>query len=214
MNSNPRYKHFCQEFFTAGDEEQFQSTRDSTPNESGEFRYKPGDSETEIYHKFKNLGSAEIVTNTFRYIFHKFKKGIFIRIKDGKLVTFLPFSKSKFVNEWSDRIKIDPSTTLIDFMKHVNEMEGRPFNERRVNKYISGWYANNCLLRYEYPINEGDTGTHQIKAMFEELCFSCEVPDIELFINRRDFPLLKKDGTEPYNHIYNSSTFSASISPV
>jgi hypothetical protein len=226
-NTNPRYKNFCQDFYTAGDEEQFQSARDKSPSESDEVKVfitsrtatatATTDDETaadaaanqesilgeKIFHKYTNL-SGEYVTTTFRYIFNKFKKGIFIRIKDNKLVTFLPFSKAKFFNEWSERIKIDPSTTLIDFMKHINEMEQRPFNEKRINRFISGWYANNCLLRYESPINEGDTGTHHIKAMFEELCDSRDVPDVELFINRRDFPILKRDGTEPYNHIFDS----------
>ncbi len=38
--------------------------------------------------------------------------------------------------------------------------------------------------------------------MFDELCATREVPDIELFINRRDFPLLTKNGTEPYYNIF------------
>jgi serine/threonine protein kinase len=38
--------------------------------------------------------------------------------------------------------------------------------------------------------------------MLEELCANFKVPDIEFFINRRDFPILTKDGTEPYNHIW------------
>jgi len=43
-----------------------------------------------------------------------------------------------------------------------------------------------------------------MKDMFETLCKTKKVPDLEFFINRRDFPIIKKDGTEPYNHIYNS----------
>ncbi len=31
--------------------------------------------------------------NTFDYVFNKFKKGIFVKIVDNKVVTFLPFSK-------------------------------------------------------------------------------------------------------------------------
>ena len=199
MNTNSRYKHFCQEFFTAGDEEQFENTRDKTNPEE----YKIYD-ESDVFEKYKNL-SGEDVLNTFRYIFHKFKKGIYIRIKDNKLVTFLPFSKAKFVNEWSDRIKFQGS--LFDFMEHVNQIEGRPFNRKKINTNFAQWYANNFLLRYEYPINEGDTGTQHIKSMFEELCLSREIPNVELFINRRDFPILKKDSTEPYDHIYDSDTF-------
>ena len=38
--------------------------------------------------------------------------------------------------------------------------------------------------------------------MFEELCKNRTVPDISFFYNRRDFPLLTKDETEPYNHMW------------
>jgi hypothetical protein len=37
-NSNPRYKHFCQHYFTAGDEEQFQSSRDKTNGSNNTFK--------------------------------------------------------------------------------------------------------------------------------------------------------------------------------
>ena len=203
-NSNPRYKHFCQHYFTAGDEEQFQSSRDKTNGSNNTFKDNTN-FEFEFWDGFKNV-SGDCVTNTFRYIFHKFKKGIYIRIKDNKLITFLPFSKAKFINEWSSRICIEPKYKegVVGFMKHINEMEGRKFNEKKVNKFPSGWYANNCLVRYEFPISEGDTGTQHLKNMFEELCQNRRIPDLELFINRRDFPMLKKDGTEPYDHIWDS----------
>lgn len=206
MNTNSRYKNFCQTFFTAGDEDQFQSHRDKSSGKPiGELGCE--DEDEKVFEKYRDL-SGEDVTNTFRYIFHKFKKGIYIRIKNNELVTFLPFSKAKFVNEWSHKIKIDPSSNLINFFKHVHEMEGThyPFDEEKINKSIGSWYANNYLLRYEYPINESDTGTHHMKSMFEELCAFKSLPDVELFINRRDFPLLKRDGTEPYEHIWDSNS--------
>lgn len=206
VNSNPRYRNFCQTHFTAGDEEQFQTSRDWSNANADE-----GISQTkysfDIWSGNSNL-TGDAITNTFSYIFDKFKKGIYIRIKDNKLKTFLPFSKAKFTNEWSERISIDPKyASLNDFMKHICEMEGRHFNEKRVNKFVDEWYANNCLLRYEFPISEGDTGTSHIRNMFIELCENRKVPDMEFFVNRRDFPILKRDATEPYNHIYDSEEF-------
>ena len=209
--TNPRYKNFCQKFFTAGDEEQFQKSRDWSNNRSDEntVSQSVGECQTkmsfDIWNGHSNL-TGDVITDTFHYIFHKFKKGIYIRIKDNKVITFLPFSKAKFTNEWGHRIKVDSSKykSIIDFLKYVNTLEGRTFNERKVNKFQDEWYANNCLLRYEFPISEGDTGTEHMKSMFEDLCKNRKVPDLEFFINRRDFPLLKRDFTEPYDHIYDT----------
>lgn len=204
-NTNERYRNFCQKYFTAGDEEQFQNARDWS-NSTYEV-------ECQTHFQFDiwdgyHASSGDSITNTFAYIFHKFKKGIYVRIKENKLVTFLPFSKAKFVNEWGNRIHIDPKyKNAIEFFRHIYDMEGRPFNERRVNKFTDEWYANNCLLRYEFPLSEGDTGTSHMKNMFEELCEHRKVPDLEFFVNRRDFPLLKRDFTEPYDHMFDSDSF-------
>lgn len=204
-NTNPRYKNFCQKYFTAGDEDQFQSSRDfSNSKAQADEGVCHTDFQFDIWSGYSQL-SGDAVSDTFSYIFHKFKKGIYIRIKENKVTTFLPFSKAKFLNEWGDRIQVHPKyKSVVEFMRHINQMEGRPFNEKRVNKFTDEWYANNCLLRYEFPLSEGDTGTSHMKNMFEELCANRKVPDLELFVNRRDFPLLKRDGTEPYHHIYDS----------
>ena len=205
--TNPRYKNFCQEYYTAGDEEQFQAERDfSDPKkviniENDRYIFDIWEGNSKL--------SGDYVTTTFRYIFNKFKKGLYIRIQDNKLTTFLPFSKSKFFNEWSHNIHIDPKyKTTVEFMRHINTLEKRNFNENRVNRFTNEWYANNCLLRYEFPITEGDTGISHIRSMLEDLCKSRQLPDIELFINRRDFPLLKRDYTESYNHLWDSETHS------
>ena len=43
--------------------------------------------------------------------------------------------------------------------------------------------------------------------MLEELCKYRQVPDIEFFINRRDFPILTKNGFEPYYDIWDSKEY-------
>lgn len=216
INTNPRYSNFFQTHFTAGDIEQFQSgrmngvggyTEDNDNNKNLKTK-KETKKETDknleksIFKKYKNL-NTESVDNTFFYIFHKFKKGIFVKIQNNKLHTFLPFSKKNFTNEWGSKIKIDPKYgDVYGFLKHICEMEGREYNERRVNRFTDTWYANNCLLRHEFPVNEGCTGDAVMRDMLIDLCENRQVPDIEFFLNRRDFPILRRDGKESYDHIF------------
>ena len=212
--TNPRYRHFKQTHFTAGDEQQFQEYRNQINgsfiikkflNKANIFKdialYKPWDGYTNV--------KAVSVINTFRYLFHKFKKAIFIKIKDNKLSVFLPFSKEKYVNEWSDKIHVNPSyKSMADFIKHIADLEGmtKHFSEKKINAFINNWYANNCLIRYEFPLGEGDSGVCEASNMFQELCEKRALPDIEFFVNRRDFPLLKRDKTEPYHNIFGNYT--------
>lgn len=208
--TNPRYKNFNQTHFTAGDEEQFQQYREpkngnvcipEIPLKGNLFIDQP----FREWKKYNNL-DANAVINTFRYIFHKFKKGIFVKIINNKLKVFLPFSNPNYINEWSDKIKVDKDKygTVKDFIKHISKLEGRKFNPRYINDNIDEWYGNNCLVRYEYPVSEGESNVGNVKNMLEELCENRKVPDIEFFINRRDFPILTRDSTEPYNNIWGS----------
>ena len=207
-NTNSRYKWFKQTIFHAGDTEQFMSYRNY---DNGNLCEDKIELKNNMYQNFsiikqvdiyKNLKSGS-VTNTFNYIFNKFKKGIYVKILNNKLNTFLPFSKVGFINEWGDKIKVDRQFLNIeDFLRRLNTMEGRKFNSRKVTMDTYQWYANNCLLRYEFPISEHDSNVGTFKNMLDELCTNRKIPDIEFFINRRDFPILTKNRTEPYNNIW------------
>lgn len=207
--TNVRYRNFIQTHFTAGDEEQFEHYRyDKNPeniyNEISLEKNIFKQYNFEYWNKYEDIDATNVI-KTFHYLFYKFKKGIFVKIADGELKVFLPFSNINFVNEWSEYIKIDPKYgSLYDFIKYTNEMEGRTYNKNNINEFINTWYGNNCLVRYEYPIKESDTNISNIKDMLIEVCKNRQVPNIEFFINRRDFPLITKNGTEPYYHIWNT----------
>ena len=204
---NPRYLNFTQQHYTAGDEDQFESRRNKVvfnsdcPNPciSSEIEYAP-----QIrYEHYRDLRPSDVV-NTFRYIFHKVKKGMFIQFHQNQLSVMLPFSKHNFINEWSDRIAFDPAKYVSwnDLFRASTEAAGFRFKCGNVHQHREKWYANNGLLRYEYPIHEGETGVDTIDDMLRALCAERCVPDMEVFINRRDFPILRKNGTEPYTCLF------------
>lgn len=206
-NTNERYPTFFQDIFHAGDEDQFQQYRDATNGDvcleipslsSNLFETLP----VEVWTKYKSV-DADATLNTFRYIFHKFKKGIFVKIKNNQLKVFLPFSKANFTNEWYENIQQDPKE-ILELLKQISVAEGRQFDERKVNTNKKEWFGNNCLVRNEKPLSEGDSNVGNLKNMLEELCERREIPDIEFFINRRDFPIITRDGTEAYHHLWGS----------
>jgi len=214
--TNPRYPNFNQFSFTAGDVEQFEAYRDPTNGMnqaaeiSGENVWNKVQTEA-LSEENKNIGenldcpkyrtlSSESVDTTFRYIFDKFKKGLFIKIKNNKLDVFLPFSKHNYVNEWSSYMRHPPEfQSMGAFMAHASKLQGFDLSEKKIPPTAS-WYANNCLVRWDG--GENDRGMANIKDMFITLCQTRSLPDIELFINKRDFPILSKKDVEPYEHLY------------
>lgn len=227
VNTNPRYRNFNQLYFTAGDVEQFNSYRDPTNNENSvelsedilkdnvwyDFskRLKEMDYpkiikdvvENVDWEKYRNL-STESVDHTFHYIFDKFKKGVFIKIKNNKLTVFLPFSKHDYYNEFHAYLKHDPSSfsDMTQFIQYASKISGYDIPKEKINRFVNTWYANNCLIRPEFPIGENDRGLANMKDMFLTLCKERVVPDIEFFINKRDFPLITKNEHEPYDQIF------------
>jgi hypothetical protein len=88
------------------------------------------------------------------------------------------------------------------------EMEKRR-NTKSHETYIlekDRWWANgNIICNVDSPAFWGDNYLPQLRHMFESLCASRTVPDAEFFINKRDFPHLKRDLSEPYDFIYDEA---------
>lgn len=213
ISTNPRYKKygFFQTHFTAGDNNQFQQYRYpyNSKNPCRDVKINEDNKFVDVklpsieWHKYQDLTPIS-VDNTFNYIFNKFKKGIFVKIQDNELKVFLPFSKVNYTNEWSDHIKVEPKyKDMMEFAKHINNLIGNKY-KLSVNKFTNQWYGNNCLVRYEFPTGEGDTNNPSASDMLKTLCQKRKVPDIEFFLNRRDFPILKKNSTEAYNHLFDN----------
>lgn len=210
IQSNPRYRGFNQARFHAGDTEQFETYRSPTNGQVcipdidlSQNTFDSIDFSSRVdWDKYRNL-TTQSVTHTFEYMFHKFKKGTFVKIQNNRLLVYLPFSKANFVNEWGDRMKPPPPyKEPSEFFAQIAKMERRNFNRDRVNRFPNTWWGNNCIIRYEYPPSEHDSGVGALANMLEELCQSRKLPDLEFFLNKRDFPLLRKDSTEPYDHLY------------
>jgi len=213
-NNNPRYKFFKQNHFTAGDEDQFLEFWDGSismenPQKRSQLNLNPDIPlhPNTRFIKYKSL-CAHNVIQTYHYISDKFKKGIFLKVTDGKPKVFLPFSKVDFQNEWSEKIKTNPRRfpNIMELMRYTASVEKREFLESKVHKNTKAWYGNNGLVRLEFPISEGDSGVNMLHDMFTTLCRERKLPSCELFVNKRDFPLLKKDDTESYNSFFGYRT--------
>ena len=71
-----------------------------------------------------------------------------------------------------------------------------PFDEKRIHRDVHSWYGNNGLVRFEFPLSENDNGYNMLKDVFLTLSKEREIPDVDFFLNKRDFPILEKNGME------------------
>ncbi len=201
VQTNMRYDGFFQRHFTAGDEQQFCYYRGLLP------ALDP--TEKQITNRFSGLGpstaffadqGSTAVRDTFEYIFRRYKKAIFVRIRNNRLGLFLPFSNARYQNDWGSQLThSDRFRNLIEVLRYAQAQSGFYFDEQHVLP-VEQWYANNGLVRYEKS-GEGDSGVAEMFDMLRALCAERRVADCEFFLNKRDFPLVRTDG-EAYEALY------------
>ena len=197
INTNPKFIHFNQIYFHAGDKIQFEQYGFLKSRILG-YPKNPVD-DTSIFSGF----NSETTYNTFLYLFNKLKKGVYISIKNNKLDTYLPFSNAKYENDWAKVLeKSNPDLVKQIAKKHFNVSDP------------TKWYANNCIfktdgLKYKYKefLAEGDKTIMIFKQfIIASLNFMKKegktMDDVEFFFNPRDFPVLKEDFGEPYEQIF------------
>lgn len=203
QSNNERYTYFHQNHYTTGDIEQFLNQlqnleRDNVRNE----RLIEKNLTWEMDVPQQSL-SLQDVFQTFQYI-EKFKKGCFLQVHENHLKTFLPFSKQHYRNDWGNLLKIDPEfgTDIFQMMTVISANEKSSFDCKKIHRNTYSWYGNNGLVRFEYPLSENDNGYNILHDMFETLVKERNVPDVDFFLLKRDFPILKKNRSEPYDAFF------------
>jgi len=169
--TNPRYKNFHQFIYTTGDEEQFYD---------------------EIDNVFINHNP---IRNTFKYMYHKFKKGIFVAIKNNKLHHFVPFENNNYTNEFTHLVEMNR-------LEIKNLLSKQRNNYKQKVRPMLSWLPNNGLIRYEYNIKELDGCSILFKDDLSKILKKHKIKDCFFFINRRDFPILRKDRCEAFTNIF------------
>ena len=223
--TNPKFSTFDHKNYTAGDYEDFNQygilnslyylSKDENKINNNILKK----SNNNIFKLYKNI-DIESIINTFTYMFEKMKKGIFLIIHNNELVLFLPFSNYSYINNWYDKIyfsleekklidendyeRIQPTLrkNIIEFMNEHPEQFER--GKRKIDFNRKKWHANNCVFRNQFPPYEGDLNIELFKDMIKDLCKNRKIPNVQFFINYRDSPILKKDLTEPYFHLFDS----------
>ncbi|AII16943.1 putative beta-1,4 galactosyltranferase [Aureococcus anophagefferens virus] len=163
----------------------------------------------------------QAVKNTFNYIFNEQKKSVFVMIKDNKLEVYLPFSNARYRNsdEILKQLYIDDEDKedLKNFVETTDSNQKKilwqkltknvieklqPKFSGRLNYNRQFWITNNnCLIKGTFENVEGDRSENVFKDMLEQLCESETVPDSVFFLNKKDFPIIKKNLTYPFDDL-------------
>ena len=144
---------------------------------------------------------------TINYMFKYLKTGIFVRIKDNKVVNFNILYNTNYTNSFSDKLHIETeSGEYVPIRDHPEELK-KFLDSTKIKQHRppQQWYANNCLIRTEKDDrNPTDNYLSDIYDMLVNTCNHRTVNDCIFMLNRKDFPHLHKQWKEPFTDLFNS----------
>ena len=149
---------------------------------------------------FHHISTADSTLNTLRYMFFHMRSGIFVSFRKGELSMFVPFVHKDYVNSWDRFFEIEGGS-----------IEAYAQIKRTREKYIPSvakWWANgNIICNVASPTYWGDSYLPQLKDLLVACGRERKIPDCEFFINKRDYPHLRKNLTEPYEFCFPEQDF-------
>jgi len=211
-------KKFCKEFDICKiDDYQSEKIRTPTNKELENFFqtiYHAGTTQQFFrYASFPN-NLDQLVYSGFYYLFDIFKKGIYVYIKNGNINCFLPFSNTAYRNDWGQNLRTKGGSfedvLKIEEKNHWNPKFVSDKYHTIIQKDPNKWYANYNIFRntiykngsLRFKDDEGDKSITNFLQLITEVCYTYNIPDVCFFISPRDFPILKKDRTHPYDRLY------------
>jgi len=163
--------------------------------------------------KFDFINRNETLKNTFKYLFNNTLQGLYVKIIKNKIKIFYFFYNEGYNNDWIDNIYIP------EYLK----------NRKNIDKNTKNWSSNNCIINNRFIAKQHNNNNNmefarvlEFKCFIKNVCKNYKIKDIDFFINRRDFPVIRNDDKHPYYHLYDEvskfktnkyiSIFSQSIS--
>jgi hypothetical protein len=228
--SNERYAFLARD--TAGDADQFEMARKRSPVRTTvvdlAIRTTVVDPATDAYvigtrmnayadseiiqrwSRYERI-DAKAVSDTFAYMCYKFSRGIFVKIENGHVVNFLPFRDAHYRNEYVGRLRADPQRfadprAFAEYAASLTASIAPPRVEPSPLLSADEWTSRNGVFDARAPTPDDDAETISVaRDFFDTLCAERAMPDMELFYNTLDVPILKRDATEPFDNIYNTN---------
>ncbi|KAF4027700.1 Glycosyl transferase family 90 [Phytophthora infestans] len=157
---------------------------------------------------FHQQTNRESTYNTLYYLFFNMRCGIFVMIRRRRVVIFAPFANKNYENNWGENVTFDSSDGSM--FAYYREKQ-RYYRRENIIPDVNKWWANGNIIcnehcRYRNKEDEtqywGDQFLTQLRDMLEDACKHRNIADCEFFINKRDYPHLKENLSEPYGFLF------------
>lgn len=156
--------------------------------------------------------TKDAVLRTFRYLFYRHKRGVFISIRDGRVRTFMAFINRHFINPLAGELRLAPEAhqavqQRLREQAHAYTVAGEV--SAPVFNPPASWGNIGCLvgnvIKKAAPAQadgyEVDYNHVEVRFFLERVCEARHVPDCNFFVNYYDQVVLREDLSVPFWHI-------------
>jgi hypothetical protein len=154
---------------------------------------------------------VQAVLNTFRYMYERHQRGVYVSIRDGKVSSFVGFHKAKnWRNPLARYLRLHPDARVVA-SKRYQELGIDPpitYNPPFIWNNIGCLIGSVAFVKqrelvagYEASYNHGE-----VRFFLDRVCESSRVPDCDFFVNYYDQVILRRDLRVPFWHIIGNAT--------
>jgi hypothetical protein len=158
------------------------------------------------FKNYKTMNKKDLI-QTLKFLFNNFKEFLFFSIRDGKIKSYYVYNKD-FKNTWSKDLRfVEENGQINENFNEYYERYLKSTGKHQVDNPVLSkekWYINNCILATNDWKEMPTSYVSQIQNMLDELVKMYDVPDCDLIINRKDFPILNLDKSPAHNSVYSS----------
>lgn len=143
--------------------------------------------------------NPDAVLNTLRYLFFHTRCGVLVSVRKNAVALFAPFANAGYVNTWHSRVRFADGSPDVGTYARAKSRSTRRDVEPMLP--VSQWWLNGGIVCNVMPADVWGTTTllPELLEMLQATCAAHTVPDVDFFINKRDFPQLRRDiNTDPY----------------
>jgi hypothetical protein len=134
--------------------------------------------------------------------------GILVSIRRGKVTIFAPFANASYTNTWSDRLVFSHGS-IPNYVRTKALTTRQPLENWLPPEQ---WWINGGIVCNVMPPGVwGTAHCAELLDMLDAACATAAQPDCDFFINKRDYPQLRRDGSEPYARFTGTSMLTREV---
>jgi hypothetical protein len=152
--------------------------------------------------------APDAILNTARHLFFQARCGIFVMVGPGGVEAFVPFANAQYENWWWPRVRLlGPGGETLPTVEAYAAAKGRALGEPPERMLpLARWWLNGGIACNVLPADGSVWGTsfcQDLWGMLQEAARGAAaagspLPRACLFLNKRDFPVLRADRRDPY----------------